>query len=104
MDQVVGKLKLLNNSVALKRMEEELENIQTTIDELNAHKKALSKEKTVNFDQIRQKLKFLAKHFNQLLIHQSNPLEKARLFGLLFHKLSTYQDLLGGTAQNGKLH
>ena len=31
-DQVVGKLKLLNNSVALKRMEEELENIQTTID------------------------------------------------------------------------
>ena len=104
MDQVVGKLKLLSNPVALKCMEEELGNIQTAIDELNARKKALSKEKTIDFNQIRQRLKFLAEHFNQLLIHQSNPLEKARLFGLLFHKLPTYQDLLGGTAQNGKSH
>ena len=104
MEQVVSKLKLLSNPVALKRMEEELENIQTAIDEIQDRRQTLGKEKPVNFNRIRQKLKFLAEHFDQLLLHQSDPLEKARLFGVLFHKLPTYQDLLSGTAQNGKSH
>ena len=100
MEQIVDKLKLLTNPVALKRLEQELDRIQSDIDKLQARRQALAKQKPVDFKSIRRKLKFMVEHFDQLLLHQSNSTEKARLFGLLFKKLPTYENLVGGTAQN----
>ena len=104
MEQVIDKLKLLTNTVALKRLEQDIEVIQSNIDQLQAQRKALSRQKLLNLKSIRQKLEFMVEHFDQLLLHQSNPLEKARLFGLLFKKLPTYEDLLGGTPRNQKTY
>ena len=103
-EQIVDKLKLLTNPVALKRLEQELEVVQSDINQLQIQRKALSQQKTINLKSIRQKLEFMVEHFDQILLHQRDPLEKARLFGLLFKKLPTYEDLLGGTPQNGKSH
>ena len=88
-EQIIAKIKVLNNPVVLRRMEKELANIQDSINALKARQTDLGKEKTIDFGRIRQKLKFMAEHFDELLLHQGNPIEKARLFGLLFHKLPT---------------
>ena len=90
----------MSNPVVLERMEQELASIQDSINELKARQKDLSKEKPVDFACIRQKLKVMAEHFDKLLLYQSNPIEKARLFGLLFKKLPSYVDLQSGTPQN----
>ena len=69
MGQVVDKLKLLINPVALKRLEQELEAIQSDIDKLQAQREALSQQKPLNLKSIRQKLEFMVEHFDQLLLY-----------------------------------
>ena len=91
MNQIVDKFKFLTNLVALKHLEQELKQIQSNIDKLEARRKDLNKQKPADLKPVRQKLKFMVEHFDQLLLHQSNPLEKSRFFWLLFKKLTTYK-------------
>ncbi len=48
---------------------------------------------------MRAKLNHLLEHLGETLKNRSNPAQKARLFGLLFDKLPTYNDLVVGTKE-----
>ncbi len=90
---IVQKLKILNNESAIRHMETELERLEKTINSLKEQKQALIAQKPQDIKSIRTKLKHIVKHLNQALKQQMDPVKKARLFGLLFERPPTYEDL-----------
>ena len=47
----------------------------------------------MDLEEIGHRLKHIFEHFNKIAKNQMNPVKKARLFGLLFDQLPTYNDL-----------
>lgn len=54
-------------------------------------------QKTVNTQVIIQYVKYFMEHLDQLLLHLSNPVNKANYFAVLFEKTPTYQEIKDGT-------
>lgn len=51
---------------------------------------------TVDMPAILTYVKYFVEHLQELLFHHLNPLNRA-YFGVIFDKVPTYQDLIGGT-------
>jgi hypothetical protein len=54
-------------------------------------------KKPIDIDRILARVRYFLEHLDSLLLKQRDPLKKAKLFGLLFNELPTYNDLDYGT-------
>ena len=97
----LGKIKILSSASTIKYVEEDIERLEQEAGKIEKKKQALQTKKPVDLKQMRQKLAHLLEHLGEAVKNQSNPAQKARLFGLLFDKLPTYADLKVGTTKGG---
>ncbi len=93
----LGKLRILNSASTIKYLDSDIERLEGEIAKVEQQKQALEVKKPRDMKQMRAKLNHLLEHFGRTLKNQSDPAQKARLFGLLFDKLPTYNDLVVGT-------
>ncbi|HEY1645694.1 MAG TPA: hypothetical protein VGF75_04965 [Candidatus Saccharimonadales bacterium] len=52
-----------------------------------------------NIDKVMSSIRYFLEHLEYLLLQQSDPMARTKLFGPLFDKLPNYQDLISGTAK-----
>lgn len=89
----LSKIKVLNNASSIKYMEEESSELEKEIVKLQAHKSALGVKKSFDLARIKAKLNHLIEHLDEIGQKQMCEVKKARLFGLFFDKLTTYDKL-----------
>ena len=96
-ETALGKIMLLSNPTAIAYLEKEIENIHAKITKLEKEKQAMTVKKSIDIDRILARVRYFLEHLDLLLLKQQDPLKKAKLFGLLFNQLPTYDDLDYGT-------
>ena len=96
-ETALGKIMLLSNPTAIAYLEQEIENIHGKITKLEKEKHAMQDKKPIDIDRILARVRYFLEHLDSLLLKQHDPLKKAKLFGLLFTELPTYNDLDCGT-------
>ncbi|NCU29734.1 hypothetical protein EOM60_03935 [Candidatus Saccharibacteria bacterium] len=96
-ETALSKIMLLSNPTAIAYLEKEIENIHAKITKLEKEKQAMQVKKSIDIDRILARVRYFLEHLDLLLLKQQDPLKKAKLFGLLFNHLPTYDDLDYGT-------
>lgn len=71
--------------------------IEQQIKELEAAKAKKLSHKPIDWQSLRARVRYLAEHFDELLLKQIDPVKKAQFFAALFDKLPTFEDLKSGT-------
>ena len=94
---IVDKMKLVSSETAIKYMEEDLVKIEQQLANLDNEKEEHMNEETVKMPVILTYVKYLAEHLKELLLHHSNPLNRAAYFAVLFDKVPSYDILADGT-------
>lgn len=89
----VAKLKAVSSPIAVKYLEEELIRLEKELIKANACKQELSQKEPRDIKSFTAKFKHILEHFDEAIKNQLDPIKKARLFGLLFDRLPTYNDL-----------
>jgi site-specific DNA recombinase len=95
----VEKLTFLNSEIAIKYMEEEINKLENEIKGLEFEKEKQAAKQPPNMNKILAIVTYFLEHLDYLLLQQKDPIIKAKLFGLLFKKLPTYEDLISGTPE-----
>ena len=90
-------MKLVSSETAIKYMEEDLVKIEQQLANLDNEKEEHMNEETVKMPVILTYVKYLAEHLKELLLHHSNPLNRAAYFAVLFDKVPSYDILADGT-------
>lgn len=98
---VIDRMKIVSSETVIKRMEEEVVNIEQQIAKLQTTSDQPTE--TVDIQVVLQYARYLVEHLSDILIHLSNPLRKAAFFGAIFNKVPNYEDLVGGTQKNSPL-
>ena len=93
----LSKIMLLSNATAITYLENEIENIHQKITKLEKEKQEMKNRKPLNIDRILARVRYFLENLDLLLLKQQDPHKKARLFGVLFDELPTYDDLDYGT-------
>jgi site-specific DNA recombinase len=96
-DMTGSKIKLVSNETAIKYIEEEIMRIEQQIKDLEAAKAKKLSRKPIDWPRLRARVRYLAEHFDELLLKQIDPVKKAQFFAALFNKLPTFEDLSSGT-------
>ena len=96
-EAALSKIMLLSNPTAIAYLEKEIENIHGKITKLEKEKQAMQDKKPLDIDRILARVRYFLEHLDLLLLKQQDPVKKAKLFGLLFNELPTYNDLDYGT-------
>lgn len=95
---LIDKMKMLSSPTAIKHMEDDLVKTEDEIAKLEAAKEdKQTDEKAVDIRVITAYVKYFMEHLDELLIHLSNPVNKAAYFSVLFDKAPTYQEIKDGT-------
>lgn len=85
-------------------MEEDLMKVEKEITQLETTRDTqVAEEKPTNIRVIMAYIKYFSEHLEELLLHLSNPLNKAAYFSVLFDKVPTYQEIKGGTQKIAQL-
>lgn len=93
-EMVAEKIKFLSSEVTIKYLEEDLLRIEAQIksfDEIGAEKNA---QESLSRDAIIKSIKKHIKRPDILILRQSDPLQQANFFGLLFDRVPTYNELV----------
>ena len=93
----LSKIMILSNPTAIAYLEKEIEGIHEKITKLEKEKRTMNDKKPVDIDRILERVRYFLEHLDSLLLKQKDPIKKAKLFGLLFNQLPTYEDLDYGT-------
>ena len=96
-EAVLGKIMMLSNATAMAYLENELEQVHSKIKALEKEKQQLKDKKPIDIERILSRVRYFLEHLDLLLLKQQDPHKKAQLFGVLFDKLPTYDDLDYGT-------
>ena len=80
-------------SSAQKYVNEELENIDQQIKRLALERMNMETKKPMDIDKVITRVKKFSENIGQVINQQSNDTKKAQLFGVIFKKLPTYNDL-----------
>lgn len=96
-EATMSKIMFLSNSTAITYLETEIEKIHQQIIKLEREKQQVKDKKPINIDRILARVRYFMEHLDLLLLKQQDPHKKARLFGVLFNELPTYDDLDSGT-------
>lgn len=94
------KIKLLNNETTIAYIEEEVMKLEKQIAALTQEKLQKAAAKPIDFRKLLKRVRYFLEHFDELLLKQIDPIKKAQLFGALFNKLPTYDNLKPGTPKN----
>ena len=100
---IVDKMQLVTSQTAIKYMEEDLLKVEQQIKDLEARKDEQETQGGVDMDTILTYIKYFVEHLRELLIDHSNPILRARYFGVLFDKVPSYAELDCGTPENEKI-
>ena len=103
MMQTIQKIKVLTNQTAIKYMEDDIVRLEKEIDDLKQRHQDLIAKKSLDLDKMKARLKHVVEHLGLHFKNQAHPLKKAQLFGLLFDKKPTYEELEGGTPKSSLL-
>ena len=82
---------------ARKYVNEELEQIDQKINALEVQKMKLETQKPMDIKAVLARAKYFVEHLEELTLQQIDPIKKAQVFGLIFDKLPTYEDLKSRT-------
>ncbi len=96
-EAVLSKIMMLSNTTAIAYLENQHEQIHNKIKALEKEKQHLKDKKPIDIERILSRVRYFLEHLDLLLLKQSDPHKKAQLFGVLFDKLPTYDDLDYGT-------
>ncbi len=96
-DMTASKIKLLTNQTAIKYIEEDIVRIESQINALSEQRDRKALANPSDFERLKVRVKYFLEHLDELLIKQIDPVKKAQLFGALFDKLPTYENLKSGT-------
>ena len=88
---------MLSNATAIAYLENELEQIHDKIKTLEKEKQQQKDKAPIDIERILSRVRYFMEHLDLLLLKQQDPHKKAQLFGVLFDKLPTYDDLDYGT-------
>ncbi|MDQ5932222.1 MAG: site-specific recombinase [Patescibacteria group bacterium] len=100
---IVDKMKLVTSPTAIKYMEEDLLKVEQHINDLDTRKDEQETQGGVDMPTILTYIKYFVEHLKDLLIDHSNPILRARYFGVLFDKMPSYAEINGGTPENEKV-
>lgn len=95
---IVDKIKILENPIVIKLMEEELAKIVRQL-EPEKEERDFAELKEVTTEALLNHCKYYVEHLQDLLMGSSNPLQNAAFFGTIFEAPPTYQDLKSGTVK-----
>lgn len=92
------KIKSLNSPTTIALFEEDIEKLQqeraSVIEERNSkEKEQVEIQEIINYSQ------YFMEHLHELLLECSDPMKAAALFGLIFEKVPSYDDLKNGTPE-----
>ena len=93
----VAKLRAVESVTVVKFIEEDILRIEQQLKDLDALKAKKEAEKPADIDTILNKVRHFLEHLDELLVKQIDPVKKAQLFGALFDRLPTYEDIKPGT-------
>lgn len=96
----VAKLCAVESITVIKFIEEDIIRIEQQIKDLQALKAKKEAEKPTDITKILGKVRYFLEHLDELLIKQIDPVKKAQLFGALFDRLPTYEEIKPGTPKN----
>ena len=91
------------NNTAINYMEEELIRIEEEIKNTSDHLAKTDINQHISFDVVLQYTRYFLEHIDYLLLRQSNPIQKANYFSLIFDKTPTYREIDSGTKNIGLL-
>ncbi len=93
----VAKLRAVESVTVIKFIEEDIIQIEQQIKDLQALKAKKEAEKPTDINKILAKVRYFLEHLDELLVKQIDPVKKAQLFGALFDRLPTYEEIKPGT-------
>jgi site-specific DNA recombinase len=93
----IDKIKFLSSEIAIKYMEEEIVKLGNEIKGLEFEKEKQAAKEPPDIKKVLAIITYFLEHLDYLLLKQKDPIIKAKLFGLLFNRLPTYEDLISGT-------
>ncbi len=96
-EAALGKIMLLSNATAIAYLENEIDQIHQKITKLEKERQQMKNKKPINIDRILARVRYFLENLDLLLLKQQDLHKKARLFGVLFDQLPTYDDLDYGT-------
>ena len=95
-EALLSKIVFLSNVTAITYLEKEAVKIHKQIIKLEKEKRQMKDKKPLNIDRIQKRARYFLENLDVLLLNQQDPHKKAQLFGVLFDKLPTYDDLDNG--------
>ena len=95
-EALLSKIVFLSNVTAITYLEKETAKIHKQIIKLEKEKRQMKDKKPLNIDRILKRARYFLENLDVLLLNQQDPHKKAQLFGVLFDKLPTYDDLDNG--------
>ena len=95
----VAKLRAVESVTVIKFIEEDIIRIEQQIKDLQALKAKKEAEKPTDITKILAKVRYFLEHLDELLVKQIDPVKKAQLFGAIFDRLPTYDEIKPGTSK-----
>lgn len=95
--QSIDKIRYLSSATAIKYMEEDIEKMESEINELQTKREGTKPQNPSDFDKACAYVRYYLEHLDALLLHHDNPVLQAKYFGVLFNEAPTYADIESGT-------
>lgn len=99
----VKKLKMVSSETAIRYMEEDLVKLEERIKALAVQKSEKEVPESMDIGFMMVKVKYFLEHLHELMIQQIDPIKRAQVFGLLFTKLPSYEEIKTGTENPSKI-
>lgn len=100
---IVDKMKIVSSPTALKFMEEDIAKLEQQIVDLETRDDEIESKEGVDMAKILTYLRYFVEHMKDLLIDHSNPILRARYFGIIFDKVPSLADIECGTTEIEKI-
>ena len=101
-DLIGEKVMLISNEGLLKKMEDNVNKLEKELAELAKEKHQAKSKKNIDMRVVMKYIRYFLEHLDDLLIHHSNDLQKARFFSVIFDKAPNFAQIESGT-QNPSL-
>lgn len=93
----IAKLRVVESVTVVKFIEEDIMRLEQQMKELGSLKASKEAEKPTDIQVILGRVRYFLEHLDELLIKQIDPVKKAQLFGIIFDRLPTYDEINPGT-------
>lgn len=101
--QSIDKIKYLSSATAIKYMEEDIEKMESEINELQTKREGTKPQNPSDIEKACSYVRYYLEHLDALLLHHDNPVLQAKYFGVLFNEAPTYADIESGTPDLSKI-